>query len=513
MALTKVTYDLITPPNGLSPDFVGSTLEAIAPPLSFISANSAGTLKTWGGVYVRIIDDRPGSEAAALFFGNQESPLVTTVKIDTHGSLIVNPGTPGGNLSNLMQMAFDISNPSNNATFGKVLGSDGLFYYALDNHISDSTNRPVTGKNWQSFWYSPAGNPDVGININRGSGSNVWVSGVTYNVDRIFGERVSACEMDNDAANPIAARNLKTGNNNTFTSSQGFSVLVSSNVEKEVGKHIFRMWNIATLSAESGLYYLELKSEGYKIAGPTVDGDVVFATLGKQTNIGPYGTRKKISQKSSSYTLSDLVVDQESGKVFTNRSAKGTITFTLPSIKQVGTGWVAKIMQDVLDLNVPTGQFKWTASVTASSEWRVELITGGNPGVSTPITVFYEGSPLVNGSLGSLTAGQWAYGNNDTLGYNTIYVRLPLDINPNNSPYSLACTYKIRVEMSATDGDTTRGMIMIPGVTNAAGVHVIESDGLLGTSVELTSFGNLTDNTTYYKSWQGLQSGTWTRVS
>ena len=67
--------------------------------------------------------------------------------------------------------------------------------------------------------------------------------------------------------------------------------------------------------------------------------------------------------------------------------------------------------------------------------------------------------------------------------------------------------------MSATDGDTTRGMIMIPGVTNAAGVHVIESDGLLGTSVELTSFGNLTDNTTYYKSWQGLQSGTWTRVS
>ena len=513
MALTKVTYDLIKPPDGLSPDFVGSTLEGIAPPLSFVTANSAGTLKNWGGVFVRILDDRPGSESAALFLGNQESPLVTTVKLDAHGSLIINPGTPGGNLSNQMQMAFDISNPSNDPTFGKVLGTDGLFYYALDGHTSDSTNRPVTGKNWESFWYNPIGNPDVGINIDRGSGSNVWVSGVTYNVNRIFGERVSACEMDNDEASPLAARNLKTGNNNTFVVGQGFSVLVSDNVEKEVGRHRFRMWDLATISNESGLYNLQLKSAGYRIVGPTVDGDVVNATLGKQTNIGPYGTRKKISGKSASYTLSDVVVDQDSGKVFTNRGAKGTITFTLPSIKQIGTGWATKIMQDVLDLNIPAGQFKWTASVTAPNEWRVELLAGGNPSLATPITVFYESIPLVNGSLGTLAAGQWAYGNNDTLGYNTIYVRLPGSVNPNSSPYSLACTYKIRVAVSAADGDTTRGMIMIPGVTNAVGVHVIESDGLLGTSVELTSFGNLTDNTTYYKSWQGLQSGTWIWVS
>lgn len=513
MALTKVTYDLITPPDGLAPDFVGSTLEAIAPPLSFVTANSAGTLKNWGGVFIRILDDRPGSEASALFLGNQESPLVTTVKIDSHGSLIVNPGTPGGNLSNQMQMALDISNPNSISTFGKVLGTDGLLYYALDSHTSDSTNKPITGANWESFWYSPSGNPDVGINIDRGSGSNVWVSGVAYTREVIFGERVSACEMDADAANPLAARNLKTSNNNTFTVAQGFSVLVSSNVEKEVGKHIFRMWDIASLSNESGLYNLELKSAGYKIAGPTIDGDVVNATLGKQTNIGPYGTRKKISEKSASYTLSDVVTSQDSGKVFTNRSAKETITFTLPSIKQVGTGWITKIMQDVLDLNIPTGQFKLTASVTAANEWRVELVASGNPNLSTPITVFYEGSPLVNGTLGSLTAGQWAYGDNDTLGYSTIYVRLPADANPNNSPYSLVCTYRIQIAMDAVDGDSTRGMIMIPGITNAAGVHVIQSDGLLGSSVELTSFGNPTNNSTYYKSWQGLQSGTWTRVS
>jgi hypothetical protein len=288
---------------------------------------------------------------------------------------------------------------------------------------------------------------------------------------------------------------------------------VSNNVEKEVGRHIFRMWDIATISNESGLYKLQLKSSGYKIVGPTVDGDVDNATLGKQTNIGPYGTRKKVSEKEVNYTLSDLMVDQDSGKVFTNRGAKGTIVFTLPSIKQVGTGWATKIMQDVLNLNILSGPFKWTASVTAPNEWRIELTAGGNPSLSSPITVFYEGSPLVNGTVGTLTAGKWAYGNNDTLGYNTIYVRLPSDINPNSSPYSLACTYKIQVAMDAVDGDSSRGMIMIPGVTNASGVHVIESDGLLGSSVELTSFGNPTNNATYYKSWQGLQSGTWTRVS
>lgn len=513
MALTKVTYSLITPPDALSSDFNGSTLQAVAPPLSFVSANSAGTPTNYGGIYVRVLDDRPGFESAAIFLGNQESPVVTTVKLDAHGSLIINPGTPGGNLSNQMQMAFDISNPNSDPTFGKVLGTDGLLYYALDGHSSDPTNRPTTGKNWQSFWYNPSGNPDVGININRGSGSNVWVSGVAYNVLRLFSERVSSCEMDNDAAIPIATRNLKLNNNNTFTVSQGFSVLVSSNVEKEVGKFNFRMWDIASLGSESGLYNLELKSAGYKITGPTIDGDVFFATEGKQTNIGPYGTRKKISQKSANYTLSDVTVDQDSGKVFTNRGAKGTIVFTLPSIKQVGTGWATKIMQDVLNLNIPSGEFKWTASVAAPNEWRVELLAGGNPSLSTPITVFYEGSPLVNGSLGTLTAGQWAYGNNDTLGYSTIYVRLPSDINPNNSPYSLVCTYRIQVAMDAVDGDSSRGMIMIPGVTNAAGVHVIQSDGLLGTSVQLTSFGNPTNNNSYYKSWQGLQSGTWTRVS
>ena len=513
MALTKVTYDLIKPPDALSPEFDGATLEAVAPPLSFVTANSAGTLKNWGGVFVRIVDDRPGSEGAALFLGNQESPLVTTVKIDTHGSLIVNPGTPGGILSNQMQMAFDISNPSNDPTFGKVLGSDGLYYYTLDGHSSDSTNRPITGKNWQSFWYNPIGNPNVGIDIDRGAGPNVWVSGVFYNVDRVFGERVSACEMDNDEACSSAVRNLKSNNNNTFLAAQGFSVLVSNNVEKEVGRHIFRMWNLATLGNESGLYYLQLKSAGYKTVGPTVDGDVVNATLGKQTNIGPYGTRKKVSNKSVSYTLSDVVTSQDSGKVFTNRGARGTITFTLPSIKQVGTGWATKIMQDVTDLNIPTGAFKSTASVTAPNEYHIEVADGGNPVLATPITVFYEGNPLVNGSIGSLTAGQWAYGDNDALGYNTIYVRLPGDVNPNSSPFSLVCTYKIVVAMNAPDGDSSRGMIMIPGITNAAGVHVIESDGLLGTSVELLSFGNPTDNVTYYKSWQGLQSGTWTRLS
>lgn len=72
--------------------------------------------------------------------------------------------------------------------------------------------------------------------------------------------------------------------------------------------------------------------------------------------------------------------------------------------------------------------FEWTASGSGTNEYYAEVAGGGDPGfVATPPTsngVYIAGSAATKGTLGALTAGQWGYGDNDTLGFDTVYVRL-----------------------------------------------------------------------------------------
>jgi hypothetical protein len=69
--------------------------------------------------------------------------------------------------------------------------------------------------------------------------------------------------------------------------------------------------------------------------------------------------------------------------------------------------------------------WSWTASGSGTNEYYLRTAANGNPGfVAQPDSVYINGSAATEGTVGSLTAGQWDYGDNDTLGYSTIYVRL-----------------------------------------------------------------------------------------
>jgi len=50
----------------------------------------------------------------------------------------------------------------------EVIGTDTLNYTCIRDHVSDSTNKPVTGANWAIYW------------IQAGSSGIAWVSGTTY---------------------------------------------------------------------------------------------------------------------------------------------------------------------------------------------------------------------------------------------------------------------------------------------------------------------------------------------
>lgn len=72
--------------------------------------------------------------------------------------------------------------------------------------------------------------------------------------------------------------------------------------------------------------------------------------------------------------------------------------------------------------DLSSSTYKWTASST-SNEYYCELATGGDPSLSEPPYLLFQDSISTNGVVGSLADHGWDYGNNDSLGYNTIYIR------------------------------------------------------------------------------------------
>jgi hypothetical protein len=66
--------------------------------------------------------------------------------------------------------------------------------------------------------------------------------------------------------------------------------------------------------------------------------------------------------------------------------------------------------------------YKWTASGSGTNEYYVELSGGGDPSINTqPDFILLDGKKCSEGTAGSLEDHEWDYGDNDSLGYNTLY--------------------------------------------------------------------------------------------
>lgn len=98
----------------------------------------------------------------------------------------------------------------------------------------------------------------------------------------------------------------------------------------------------------------------------------------------------------------------------------------LTSIRSATYKWLASGLT-----SIRSATYKWTASGSGTDEFYLELAAGGDPSISPePNFVYENGAPMASGTMGSLTAGQWDYGDNDTLGYSTVYVRLTATGDP-----------------------------------------------------------------------------------
>lgn len=89
---------------------------------------------------------------------------------------------------------------------------------------------------------------------------------------------------------------------------------------------------------------------------------------------------------------------------------------------------------------------KWTLSESGTSNYHYNT-----PMDSEPEVVQYLDNILTRGTLGSLSAGQYAFGNNDSLSSNTLYVRLPDSTDPDTkSVDTLVCLYWFKLTQGAT---------------------------------------------------------------
>lgn len=132
-------------------------------------------------------------------------------------------------------------------------------------------------------------------------------------------------------------------------------------------------------------------------------------------------------------------------------------------ILEFGDGYIRFYMDGGIILaSYVNSDYKWVSSGSGTDEYYCEASGGGDPGIDEPQEVIEDGSLMTPGTLGSLAEGEWAYGDNDSLGYSTIYVRLSDSADPDSksddyiqapykisSPYAESELYEIQFTQSA----------------------------------------------------------------
>ena len=83
--------------------------------------------------------------------------------------------------------------------------------------------------------------------------------------------------------------------------------------------------------------------------------------------------------------------------------------------------------------NIVSSNYDWTASGSGTNEYYLKVASyGADPGLDKPFRVLENSIDISEATVGSLTAPSWDYGDNDSLGYNTIYVRLTDGADPDS---------------------------------------------------------------------------------
>ena len=95
-----------------------------------------------------------------------------------------------------------------------------------------------------------------------------------------------------------------------------------------------------------------------------------------------------------------------------------------------GCIWKVERLQRISIVNAT---YEWIASGSGTSEYYLRLTaTHGDPGIPYPAVIEGNKAVITRGTPGSLAADRWGYGDNDSLGYSTIYMRTSGSADPDS---------------------------------------------------------------------------------
>ena len=140
---------------------------------------------------------------------------------------------------------------------------------------------------------------------------------------------------------------------------------------------------------------------------------------------------------------SPTITEESSIKCFGSKSAKVTFTTAngLLSFPIDNATLIQTFFPDAI--NFVGQKWQWTNSVTVPGEYWLELDGGGNPGIERPKGIILNNYPRYKGAAysdppqapGGLAASTWGWGEGDSQGFNTVYLRITAG-DPGTDPES-----------------------------------------------------------------------------
>lgn len=220
-------------------------------------------------------------------------------------------------------------------------------------------------------------------------------------------------------------------------------------------------WTVTAINFRPGPSYEEPLEPNTTLTLAAVTGTSVNFTAGAavfQTGdvgrliVSGAGRASITAFTSTSVVVCDIIDDFASvgpiasGSWELQGSPVGTLDFTLKgpvgSIVTV-TAQTSEVQTALLD----NGSNYWTVSGSGTGEYYL-LNTAPFYSATKPDKVYLNGIERTEGTAGSLSTNQWDFADNDTLGYNTIYVRLGDSTDP-DSKASSAESYVTRGDITA----------------------------------------------------------------
>lgn len=151
----------------------------------------------------------------------------------------------------------------------------------------------------------------------------------------------------------------------------------------------------------------------------------------------------------------------------------------------VGTTAVYSLFTNWAGVSLRNDSYSWTASGSGTGEYYLRTSGSADPGISDPGTTTgaITGNDLsfANGTMGSLAVSQFDYGDNDTLGYSTIYVRLADGADPDSKSLDFVKLFQVPVATDHVRIPAGSGNITGEDQTAVAIGDFVVEDGYTGT--------------------------------